>query len=222
MPPAIAGGLRPGLTGGMVSSSPSSTSRIRRTRVPFRRSRTVRCAVLAAVFCGAMANGGWSFKTILRTLGGPARGAVRSGRCASGAGYTVVTPSLTPNAVCIAAGSAGNGPVLVQLNFANAQTPASPLPPSQRAAPPSGSSSSTSPSFHATLPHCRSLHVAITVTSGHTQCTDTSSSYTIVTSLQLCHTCAVSSQLCTDIHWLVHVGYAVCAATISMHDTLLY
>ena len=44
---------------------------------------------MAAVFCGAMASGGWSFKTILRTLGGPARGVVRPGRYAPGAGYTI-------------------------------------------------------------------------------------------------------------------------------------
>ena len=75
MPPTIAGGLPPGLRGGMVLSSPSSTSLIRRTRVPFLALHTVRCVVFAAVFCGAMASGGWSFKTtILRTLGGPARG----------------------------------------------------------------------------------------------------------------------------------------------------
>ena len=37
-----------------------------------------------------MATGGWrSFTTILRTLGGPARGVVRAGRYASGAGSTV-------------------------------------------------------------------------------------------------------------------------------------
>ena len=50
-----------------------------------------RCCVRgAAVFCGAMATGGCSFTTILRTLGGPARGVVRPGRYASGAGYTVL------------------------------------------------------------------------------------------------------------------------------------
>ena len=37
-----------------------------------------------------MATGGGSFTTVIRTLGGPARGAARSGRYASGAGYTVV------------------------------------------------------------------------------------------------------------------------------------
>ena len=33
-----------------------------------------------------VASGGWSFTTILRTLGGPARGVVRPGRYAPGAG----------------------------------------------------------------------------------------------------------------------------------------
>ena len=89
MPPAIAGGLRPGLRGGMVSASPSSTSLTRRTRVPFLAPRSPCCVRGAAVFCGAMASGGWSFTTILQTLGGPARGVVRPGRYASGAGSTV-------------------------------------------------------------------------------------------------------------------------------------
>ena len=47
------------------------------------------CVREAAVFCDAMASGGWPFTTILRTLGGPARGVVSPGRYASGAGSTV-------------------------------------------------------------------------------------------------------------------------------------
>ena len=71
----------------MVSASPSFTSIIRRTRVPFRCSRTVHCAVLAAVFCGAMATVGCSFMTISGSWG-PRRGVARPGRCASGARST--------------------------------------------------------------------------------------------------------------------------------------
>ena len=58
MPPAIAGGLRPGLGGGdgigltnLHKSHPS-------TGVPFMALHTLLCVVFAAVFCGALATGG--------------------------------------------------------------------------------------------------------------------------------------------------------------------
>ena len=66
MPLAIASSLHPGLKGGeSFGLSPTCTSRIRCTYLcPVSALHTPCFMRGAAVFCGAMASGGWSFTTI--------------------------------------------------------------------------------------------------------------------------------------------------------------